>query len=59
MIGKAKFHCLSSIREIWNTTIRLKKEKHFYKYIIDDKWEINPKARHKRGNDGIENKVVE
>ena len=43
----------------WTITMRLEKGKHLYKYIVDDKWIINPSERHERGNDGFDNNVVE
>ena len=42
----------------WSITIRLEKGKHFYKYIVNDKWIINPLERHEKDG-GFENNVVE
>ncbi len=39
-------------------TIKLKKGKHFYKYIVDGNWQINPNEPSEMGEDGIVNNVV-
>ena len=47
------------LTEKWSTTLRLPKRKHFYKYIVNNEWIINPKEANERGRDGIVNNVVE
>ena len=42
----------------WTCTLKLKKGKYFYKYIIDGNWEINPNEPNVRGNDGITNNII-
>ena len=42
----------------WTCTLKIKKGKYFYKYIIDGNWEINPAEPNIRGNDGIINNVI-
>ena len=42
----------------WMCTLKIKKGRHFYKYIIDGSWEINPNEQSMRGNDGITNNVI-
>jgi len=42
----------------WCITIRLEKGKHWYKYIVDDNWIINPMERNEK-KDGFQNNVVE
>ena len=42
----------------WACTLKLKKGKYLYKYIIDGNWEINPNELSERGNDGITNNVI-
>ena len=42
----------------WTCTLKLKKGKHFYKYIIDGNWEINPSEPNAKGNDGITNNFI-
>ena len=42
----------------WTCTLKVKKGKHLYKYIIDGNWEINPNDPSVRGNDGIVNNVT-
>ena len=42
----------------WCLTIRLEKGKHWYKYIVDDNWIINPMERNEK-KDGFQNNVVE
>ncbi len=42
----------------WTCTLKVKKGKYFYKYIIDGSWEINPNEQSVRGNDGIINNVI-
>ena len=42
----------------WTCTLKLKKGKYFYKYIIDGNWEINPNEQNVRGNDGITNNII-
>ena len=44
--------------ERWSITIRLERGKHSYKYIIDDKWQINDMERHENQG-GNENNVIE
>ena len=43
---------------IWTCTLKLKKGKYLYKYIIDGSWEINPSKPSERGNDGFTNNVI-
>ena len=43
----------------WSITLRLDKGKHYYKYIVNDVWIVNPMERHERGNDGYDNNIVE
>ena len=43
----------------WSITLRLEKGKHLYKYIVNDKWIVNPMERHERGSDGYDNNIVE
>ena len=47
------------LSEKWSTIVRLPKGKHFYKYIVNNNWIINPMERNEKGNDGIVNNVVE
>ena len=42
----------------WTCTLKIKKGKYFYKYIIDGNWEINPIEQNVRGNDGITNNII-
>ena len=42
----------------WTCTLKVKKGKYFYKYIIDGNWEINPNEQSMKGNDGIINNVI-
>ena len=42
----------------WTCTLKLKKGKYLYKYIIDGNWEINPNELSERGNDGITNNII-
>ena len=39
-------------------TLQIKKGAHFYKYIIDGSWKINPKEPRMKGNDGIINIAI-
>ena len=39
-------------------SIKLKKGKHFYKYIVDGNWQINPNEPSEMGEDGIVNNVA-
>ena len=43
----------------WSTTIRLPKGKHFYKYIVNNAWIINPSERNERDHSGNVNNVIE
>ena len=43
----------------YELSMKLKKGKYFYKYIIDGNWEINPNENQMRGNDGIVNNVID
>ena len=45
--------------KMWKCELKLKKGKYYYKYIIDGNWEINPKEKQAKGNDGIINNVIE
>ena len=47
------------LTEKWSTIVRLPKGKHFYKYIVNNDWIINPSEPNERGRDGIVNNVVE
>ena len=47
------------LTEKWSTIVRLPKGKHFYKYIVNNDWIINPSEPNERGRDGIINNVVE
>ena len=47
------------LTEKWSTTLRLPKGKHFYKYIVNNEWIINPKEGNEKGRDGIVNNVIE
>ena len=47
------------LTEKWSTIVRLPKGKHFYKYIVNNNWIINPMERNEKGRDGIVNNVVE
>ena len=42
----------------WTCTLKLKKGKYFYKYIIDGNWEINPNEPSVRESNGIINNVI-
>ena len=42
----------------WACTLKLKKGKYFYKYIIDGNWEINPNEQSVRESNGIINNVI-
>ena len=42
----------------WACTLKIKKGKYFYKYIIDGNCEINPSKESIRGNDGFINNVI-
>ena len=42
----------------WTCTLRVKRGRHLYKYIIDGNWEINPNEQNVKGNDGITNNVI-
>ncbi len=42
----------------WEISIKLKKGKHLYKYIIDGDWQINPREPSEKGDDGIVNNVI-
>ena len=43
----------------WSTTIRLPKGKHFYKYIVNNVWIINPSEKNERDHSGNVNNVIE
>ena len=47
------------ILDKWGVTLKLKKGSYQYKYIVDGNWQINPKERSVKGQDGIENNVIE
>ena len=47
-----------SIQDKWHISLRLKKGKHYFKFIIDGIWRINPNELKERGNDGIINNYV-
>ena len=42
----------------WVCTIKIKKGKYLYKFIVDDNWEINHNELSEMGNDGIVNNVI-
>ena len=42
----------------WEISIKIKKGKHLYKYIIDNNWQINPREPSEAGSDGIVNNVI-
>ena len=42
----------------WEISIKIKKGKHLYKYIIDNNWQINPREPSETGSDGIVNNVI-
>ena len=48
----------NSFQDIWNITLNLKKGKHYFKFIIDGIWQINPKELSETGNDGIINNYI-
>ena len=47
------------LTEKWSITMRLERGKHYYKYIVDDKWIFNPMERHEKDQSGNENNVIE
>ena len=42
----------------YELSMKLKKGKYFYKYIVDGNWQINPNEASEQGQDGIVNNVV-
>ena len=47
-----------SNQDNWNIALNLKKGKHYFKFIIDGIWRINPNELKERGNDGITNNYI-
>ena len=47
-----------SAKDLWKINLNLKKGKHYFKYIIDGIWKINPSELSERGNDGIINNYI-
>ena len=42
----------------WEISIKMKKGKHLYKYIIDGNWQVDPREPTETGQDGFENNVI-
>ena len=42
----------------WEISMKLKKGKYLYKYIIDGDWQINPSEPSEKGSDGFVNNVI-
>ena len=42
----------------WEISMKLKKGRYLYKYIIDGDWQINPREPSEKGNDGFINNVI-
>ena len=42
----------------WEISIKLKKGKYLYKYIIDGNWQTNPREPTEKGDDGFVNNVI-
>ena len=42
----------------WEISMKLKKGKHLYKYIIDGDWQINPREPSEKGEDGFVNNYI-
>ena len=42
----------------WEISIKMKKGKHLYKYIIDGNWQVNQNEQTEKGDDGIINNVI-
>lgn len=42
----------------WEISIKMKKGKHLYKYIIDGNWQVNQREPTEKGDDGIINNVI-
>ena len=47
------------IFEKWGVTLKIKRGTYQYKYIVDGNWEINPKEKSVKGEDGIVNNVID
>ena len=48
----------NSLKDRWTLTLNLKTGKHYFKYIIDGIWQINPKESSELGKDGIINNYI-
>jgi starch synthase len=46
------------VKNVWNITLKVKKGKYFYKYIVDGQWVVNPKEQTVKESNGIENNTV-
>lgn len=46
------------IKSQWTVTLKIKRGKYFYKYIVDGQWVINPKEQTYRESNGIINNMV-
>ena len=42
----------------WELSMKLKKGKYLYKYIIDGEWQINPRKPSEKGSDGFVNNYI-
>ena len=55
---KQKKHPLTKTETGWKTTIHLMQGKHFYKFIVDGKWIVDPGAENELDPDGHINSVL-
>jgi len=46
------------VKNVWNITLKVKKGKYFYKYIVDGQWVVNKKEQTVKESNGIENNTV-
>ena len=46
------------VKNQWNITLKVKKGKYFYKYIVDGQWVVNNKEQTVKESNGIENNTV-
>jgi hypothetical protein len=46
------------VKNVWNITLKVKKGKYFYKYIVDGQWVVNNKEQTVKESNGIENNTV-
>ena len=47
-----------SVEDCWKISLNLKRGKHYFKFIVDGTWQINPNEQNERGSDGITNNFI-